>query len=133
MATFTGPRNDNFDLVDDLKETIGDILSIRDDIGGKKANVYWLIKQEGEDDAYSQVLPTPDIKNLSHDANLMEGGIVPEGELLLTDLTISKFSESDLETSGQTPGLRKYWIISGPGLNPRAYTCLLYTSPSPRD
>ena len=119
---FIGPRNDNFDLVDNLKDVVGDVLGIRDTIGGKRANVYWLTKEQGKDDVWEQVLPTPDVQFFNLQQSLDTGGIISEGEVTLKDIPISVYSESDLETASRTEGKRKFWILAGPGLETKAYT-----------
>ena len=61
--------------------------------------------------------------NLSHDSLLQEGGIVPEGELLLVDIPLVDYSEVDLQTSfiGQ-PDKKRYFVLAGPGITNKAYT-----------
>ena len=120
---FEGERNDNFGLVDDLKDTISDVLGIRDDLGAKKANVYFYEKNlETEEVVWTQVLPTPDIVDLAHNIKQIESGVIQAGDLFVKDLPIAKYSSKDLETSFMANEKKeKYWIIMESGRT-RAYT-----------
>ena len=120
MATFRGERDDNFALVDDLKEVASDVAGLRDTIGAKKANVYFLVKEEGQDDIWSQVLPTPDIQFFDLQQSLDSGGVVSEGDILLKQIPIQKYEEEGLQTFEES-GKRKFWVVSGPGLETKAF------------
>ena len=114
--------NFNFDLVEDLKGIAEDSFAIRDDIGAKKANV-WFYEKKGENDpVWKQILPTPNIVDLSHNVQLMEGGTVESGDLFLRSIPISKFNEEDLETVVENEMDQKYWVIAPPNGFTRAYT-----------
>ena len=121
---FEGLRDDNFDLVNDLKDVARDAYSIRDDIGAKVANVYFYSKTEGDDPIWTQVLPTPSIRDLSFEQPLMEGGIVQRGDLALSAIPVSSYSEEDLRTDSMNHLLRKYWVIVEPGGKTKAYTTI---------
>ena len=101
---------------------MADVLGIRDIIGSKEANVYWLTRREGMEDQWEQVLPTPEIVDLLHTSNPLEGGVVQVGQIMLKNIPLQGFSESDLDTSSEDETLRKYWVIAGPGLETKAYT-----------
>ena len=121
MATFIGPRNDNFDLVDDIDIT--PTLEVFDDIGGKRANVYRWTKRKGFEDQWEQFLPTPHIQYLEIAQELKEGGIGTSVQVMLKNIPVSLYSEGDLETAVEDEtALKKYWVLSGPGLEPKAYT-----------
>ena len=120
MATFIGPRNDNFDLVDDIDVTPA--LETLDEIGGKRANVYVWNKKKVGDDEWRQFLPTPNIVYLDLHQMLEKGGIGSIGSIILKNIAVSLYNERDLETLSNDPNIKKYWVISGPGLEPKAYT-----------
>ena len=119
---FIGPRNDNFDIVEDLKQVAADAYSIRDDIGAKVANVYFYSKTGSDEPVWQQVLPTPSIKDLSFNLDLMEGGIVQRGDLRLGAIPIANYSEDDLRTDTEIEDQVKYWVLKEPGGLTKAYT-----------
>lgn len=112
-------RNDNFQLVEELRPLAAEIGAIRDEIGAKIANVYLLTREEGVPDIWEQILPTPHIRDFSHSLKLVEGGEVRSGDLLLKGIPISKYSEMNLDTAlmDQEDEKEKYYIIDR-----RAYT-----------
>ena len=115
---FTGERKEGFGLLDDIEGSVADALSVKDDLGLKKANVYFYRKEDDEEDAtWKQILPTPSIKDFSHDVRLLEGGSVQQGDLILRGFPRSLYSESDLETATEEGTTTLYWVI-----NDRPYT-----------
>lgn len=120
MATFVGPRNDNFELVDDIDVTPS--LEILDDIGAKRANVYLLTQRKGFQDQWEQLLPTPHIQYFGVQQELDQGGIGVQTQVKLKNIPVSLYSESYLETDTENDDVDRYWILAGPGLEPRAYT-----------
>ena len=113
---FTGPKNKS-NFLDSFKIDVAPLYGIRDDIGGKKANVFFYEKRDGFEPLWKQILPTPYIKRFSHDVRLQEGGSLTEGDFILKGFPKTTFSESQLETSSLDGNVDKYWVING-----RAYT-----------
>lgn len=120
-----GIRKEANDLVEDLKSVVSSIYEIRDDIGAKKANIYFYKKeiQDNGDDiiTWEQVLPSPNIVDLSQNLDLKEGGILGDQELFLKGIPINDFNATDLETDTDNPNVIKYWVIRESNIT-RAFT-----------
>ena len=131
MATFVGPRKEGFDLINDLAEGVSSALEITDDIGAKTANVYRLKKEKGQEDEWSQFLPTPQIKYLSLDQMADQGGVIGVGDILLTNIPVSLHSEESLQTATEDVNIKLFWVIGGGGLENKAYKTARITKPNP--
>ena len=119
---FEGTRNDNFGLVDDLKGVVSDAMSIKDDIGAKKANVYFYERNmETDEVVWRQILPTPNIVDLSHNVKQIEAGVIQAGDLFLNGIPIQNYNSEDLETASMNENIEKYWVIKESNTT-RAYT-----------
>lgn len=109
---FEGQRNDNFSLVNDLKQTYEDVRGIVDSVGIKKANVY-LMEKRGEDNIWKQILPSPSIR-YDHRQKLLEGGETISGNIILESIPITLYEEQDLRTDSDE-AVEKYFVINGRG------------------
>ena len=120
MGVFVGEKNKNT-FSENFGIDVAEIYSIRDDIGAKKANVYFYEKpkSEGTTALWKQILPTPYIRNISHKEILEPGGSLQEGDLFLNGIPKDKFDRSQLETASLEGLVDKYWVI-----NQRAYTTI---------
>ena len=125
----TGERNDNFSLsgIDITKALSG----VMDKAGLKKANVYFLTRQKGREDIVTQMLPTPYIRDLDLQSFLDSGGSIEVGNILLQNIPSAKYSEAELLTSSKNPEIKRYFIISGPAIEPKAYTTERVSRPNP--
>ena len=102
----------NFD-----ENTLKSIYEIRDNIGAKKSNVWFYSKTGENNPVWTQILPTPYVRDIEQEVTLQEGGSLEHGDIILQNLPRYKFSEEDLETSSDDDNTEKYWVIDG-----RAYT-----------
>ena len=134
---FIGPRNDNFELAGDLSD-VASLVSIRDEIGIKEANVYLWTRRKGFEDQWEQFLPTPEISHLDHISELSEGGMILEGNIMLREIPcrtrpeqVGFWEEEQLQTASAEEGVKRYWVLAGPSLKPKAYTTqrIIKTSP----
>ena len=121
-----GPVNNNFQLVEDLKQVAADAYAIRDDLGAKLANVYLYSKKMGEEAVWKQLLPTPSIQDLSFDQAMVEGGIVQRGDLRLGGIPVANYNNDDLRTDSKDRDVRKFIVIKEQGAEgkTKAYTAL---------
>ena len=103
------------DLLRDLD--FSDTLATFDRLGMKNANVYFLTKRQGLEDQWRQILPTPWVI-IQDNIELELGGSKGVGDAIVKNLPINRYSQADLTSSG---GARRYWVISGNGVDPKAY------------
>ena len=116
MATnkgvFTGERSEN--IFSDLYNfPIEKILSVRDKLGFKSANVYFYEKPHDPDSTalWKQILPSPMIKPLDADFILASGGIYETGDLGLYNIVKKFHPRSSLETATQSGSSERYFIL----------------------
>lgn len=67
------------------------------------------------------MLPTPQIKYLNHKTPLDSGGLIEEGDVYLSNIPANKYSEEFLFGATDNADIKRYWVIHGPGLEPKAY------------
>jgi hypothetical protein len=87
-----------------LKGCLDSILCVRDSIGAGLAPVFhvtrtWSGKQVGDGkakDVETQVLPTPRIKDYSHDLRLLQAGTVKQNDLMLKGISKNQYPEEDM-------------------------------------
>ena len=115
MKKFIG---DNFQFTNKLKTVVENLQGVRDRMGAKESNVFFLNitkKEDGtEDITYNQVLPTPYVAEFKTESHLLETGIVQAGDLLLKGIPVSKYTHDQLTTSpDKTSGdtALRHWII----------------------
>lgn len=115
MKKFIG---DNFQFTNKLKTVVENLQGVRDRMGAKESNIFFLnitTKEDGtEAITYDQVLPTPYVAEFKTESQLLEAGIVEAGDLLLKGIPVSKYTQNQLttspdKTSGDTK--QRHWII----------------------
>jgi hypothetical protein len=109
------------DLISSLKDScLDDILAIREDLGASLAKVYlvtrtWTGSQVGDgsySDEIEEVLPTPGIKNYSHNVHVMQGGAIQQGDLLLQMISKSRYpNQSDINCSSSETNIEKFYRV----------------------
>lgn len=109
------------DLISSLKdECLDDILGIRDEIGAALAQVSiitrtWTGTQIGDGeytDTVKEVLPTPGIKDYSHNVHVMQGGAIQQGDLLLRMISKNTFpTNNDVNCMSESPLTEKFYKV----------------------
>lgn len=92
-----------------LTDCIDKILSVRDDMGAVIHEVYivnrrWSGERVGDgvfSDTVTQILPSPSIKDYSHDVRITEVGAVKAGDIILTGISRNKYPD-ELEFKTKT-------------------------------
>ena len=77
------------------------------------------------------MLPTPYISYLDHQQMLDSGGSVLDGDIMLKNIPANKFDESFLQGVSKIGKVRRFWVIAGPQLEPKAYTTIRVERPNP--
>jgi hypothetical protein len=114
-------------LIDSLLPVTDSILGVRDSIGAVIKPVYFFTRTWFSDSGKTtpatqpegfatdatpvQMLPSPQIVDLSQDIRLKEGGAVKAGDIILKGISRSKFVIGDLD--GTTPGrnIEKFFLV----------------------
>lgn len=99
-----------------LLNCVDKILDIRENLGALLAETYfvtrtWSGERPGDgsySDSITKVEPQPNIKDLSHDIRLMEGGAYKQGVLLLTGFSQNQYTEEDLRTQTDSKNVEKF-------------------------
>ena len=100
----------------------GPLRHIRDDLGLKQVNVYFLTRRKGVKDQVEQVIPTPGIKQIGEQEVLDSGGTVSVGDVILRSISLNKYPESSLSTATDNKDIKRYWVLKGPTFSAKAYT-----------
>jgi len=103
-------------IIDSLLPSIDSILGIRDTVGAVILPVFfvthtWSGSTIGDgtlSTSQVQMLPTPNWKSFSQDLRLKEGGVIKEGDILLTNVSRNKFKESDLDGLTNVNNVEKF-------------------------
>ena len=106
-------------LIDDLKASVDDILGVRDSIGAVLQPIYivtrtWSGTTPGDGtavDTEAQVLPSPGIKDYSHDLRMREGGVVKAGDIMLTGVSGNLYTESQLDGTSSAGNIEKLYRV----------------------
>lgn len=114
-------------LIDDLLGSVDDILGVRDSVGAVLHPVFmvtrtWTGTQPGEGtfaDVSVQVLPSPGIKEFSHDVRLREGGFIKQGDIILRGVSRNLYAESDIDNSTAAKNIEKFYQLDN-----RLYTVI---------
>lgn len=93
------------------------ILQIKDKLGIKLSNVYFLRRLGEDNNIITQILPTPTVRQIESDVTLESGGVDFSGAISLQNIPKSKYSRADLDTSTPDGKEERYYIVNG-----RAYT-----------
>lgn len=105
------------DIRASLLDCLDDILEVRDCIGAKLADCYiitrtWSGERPGDGtftDVTEQILPTPNIKNLSHDVRVTEAGAYKSGDLILQSISKHMYpDEAKLLTTTKSKKVQKF-------------------------
>lgn len=111
-----GPGNQP--VIDSLLPVIDTILGVRDSIGAVIQAVYfvtrtWSGTQPGDGtakDVETRMIPSPGLKNFSHDLRLKEGGAIKQGDIFLTHVS-RNFLESQLDGSSPAANIEKFFRV----------------------
>ena len=108
------------DLIGDLTAIADSILGIRDDLGAAIHKVFIVTKTWpsgevglGEPEIVKvPFLPSPGLKNLSHDLLALEGGNYQRGDLILTNCSKQSYpKEEDVSLEQDDPAVEKFYEI----------------------
>lgn len=128
MSCSCGTTSCNCNLLGSLKACLGSILSTRDCIGAKLHDVFilerkWSGERPGDGKAsetVTQILPTPQIVDYSHNLRLTEGGAIKQGDIVLKNFSKAAYPlETSLDCSTDNRTIEKYYLI-----NERQYTVI---------
>ena len=89
----------------------GPLTKLRESTGLKRADVWFLTKQKGENDIWEQMIPTPYIKPINQEIELGSGGWIEAGDVLLGQIPAKKYPESVLLNN---TGHKRYYVIQDP-------------------
>lgn len=104
----------------DLLDCIDDILDIRETIGADIEKVdfitrTWSGSRPGDGsftDVKERLKPLPCIKDVSHDVRLLEGGVVKQGDLILTSISRNSYPEEQrLRTDTGVRNVERFYKI----------------------
>jgi hypothetical protein len=113
-------------IISSLLPNTNALLGIRDSIGATKEKVFFLQRTWYTDDTYAtqsadisgvpkdvltQVLPTPNIVDLSQNINLREGGVVKQGDIILKAVSKQSFTESQLDGSSTAANIENLFLV----------------------
>jgi hypothetical protein len=107
-------------LVDDILETIDDILGIRDELGALKHPIYILTrswpekKGKGEpQDVIEQILPSPNLVDLTERKVVKEAGTTGQADIIIKMVSKNKYVESEIDCSVDDDKTEKWYYING--------------------
>lgn len=108
-------------LIDSLLPNLDDSLGVRDSIGAVLHTVSFVTrtweggKKPGEGtpkDVVVQMLPTPFLKDYSHDLRLREGGMVKQGDIIMKNVSKHKYPTEDLvDGTTSAKSIEKFYLI----------------------
>jgi hypothetical protein len=113
-------------IIDSLLPCVDDILGVRDCIGAVIKPVFFLTRTWFSDEAKTipalapegfasevvvQMLPSPAMKDYSQDVRLREGGSVKAGDIILKDISKSKYAEANLDGSSPSANVEKLFLV----------------------
>lgn len=109
--------DENCNIVAGLLDCVDDILSIRDCLGANLADCFlvtrtWTGERPGDGtytDVTTQILPSPQIVDYSHNIRSTESSNVKSGDLILRDISKNKIPDEDtLRTDSNMKNVEKY-------------------------
>lgn len=109
-------------IVGNLKDSVNDILGLRDDLGAALTGVYivtriWSGSELGEGVAQEeklQVLPSPRIFSFVDDSRVLQGGIIQLEDIKLKMISKANYScKADLDCSSESENVEKFYEIDG--------------------
>jgi hypothetical protein len=107
-------------LVDDLRQTVNPILSIRDELGASKQPVSivtrkWTGTEPGDGsyrDSELPLLPSPSIVDYSADYRVREGGAVQMGDIRLKWISKQSFPvRSEVDGSSSSHSIERFYKV----------------------
>ena len=108
-------------IVSDILENIDSYLGLRDELGAIKEPIYILQRKWDSEkglglpvDTQAQILPTPQLVDLSHSLKLTEGGTVKQGDIILKMISKKSYPlESDVNCYVDDEVTEKWYLIKG--------------------
>ena len=107
-----------FDNID-FAPTLG---HIRDKGQIRFVDVYTFIEAGDNAPVVMPFLPTPLVTFVANKEQFDMGGVISVGDIVLKQIPVSRYKESDLKTSVSGGMVRRYWVLSDSKSEPRAYT-----------
>jgi hypothetical protein len=108
-------------LIDSLLPALDGILGVRDSVGAVLRTVSILTRtwqggnHPGEGtplDTVVQMLPTPFLKDYSHNLRLVEGGMVRQGDIMIRNISKHKYPTEDLvDCKTPSKSIEKFYLI----------------------
>lgn len=109
-------------ILDGLRANINSVLGLRDSLGVQKGLVF-LIKRtwSGDElgagtptDVRTQMLPTPYIKVFTGDQKIPEGGMVKQGDIILSQISQQTYpTESLIDVVSEDPKVEHLYEVDG--------------------
>lgn len=116
----------NGNLIASLLPNVDAILGVRDSIGAVIRPVYFLTRTwyttstfqtQSTDvggfakDVVEQLLPSPQIVDLTQDIKVKAGGVVKNGDIILKGVSRNSFNESDLDGTSPANNVECLYIV----------------------
>jgi hypothetical protein len=113
-------------LIDDLKGSIDSVLGVRDSIGAVLKPVYFVTRTWYSDEARTvpsegiggfakdvevQMLPSPGIRDYTHDLRALEGGMVKQGDIILENVSGNSYTEAQLDGTSASAHVEKLYRV----------------------
>lgn len=116
----------NKGLIETLLPITDAILGVRDSIGAVIRPVYFVTRTWYKDqnhtiqsndksgfaqDVTAQMLPSPQIVDLTQEIRAREGGVVKNGDIMLKSVSRNSFNESQLDGSSSSKSVEKLFMV----------------------
>lgn len=110
------------ELIKDLLSITDSILGVRDELGAAIHKVFivtktWPSGEVGNGDPIIErvpFLPSPGLKNLSHDLEALQGGNYQQGDIILTNCSKQSYpTEPDVSLEQDDPAVEKFYELNG--------------------
>jgi hypothetical protein len=108
-------------LIEELKEDLNDILDIIDELGAYNYPLFFLTRtwsgvRAGEGtakDVLTRVVPSPMIRDYSHDIRVQQGGAIQQGDLILRLLSKQSYpTQKHIDGSSDKLNVEKFYYIN---------------------
>jgi len=107
-------------LIKDLLKDSNSILSIREDLGAQKHNVYFLVRTWSENvvgkgipkDSVERMSPAPGLQEFPHDIEQRSGGKIMMGDIRLKMVSKLNYPREKLELRGSSKGEERFYYIN---------------------
>lgn len=109
-------------IVDDILESIDDVLSIRNDIGAEKKACKLIVRQwSGErvgdgskTETSTEIYPAPWVVEYKADSKVFQGGVVRFGDIMLKHISKRSFTdESELRAESSSSNKERFYEVGG--------------------